>query len=170
MISNLPETQYDSYFKQYINLVENVPLNKALASGMQAATQFYRSLSDENWQYSYAEGKWTPKEILLHTIDTERIFCYRALQIARSENAILPGFDENLFAENSNANERSPEDLINEYRTVRQATTALFESFSEQTMNNTGNANDKPLSVQAAGFIICGHELHHINIIKERYL
>ncbi len=129
-----------------------------------------RSLSDENWQYSYAEGKWTPKEILLHTIDTERIFCYRALQIARSENAILPGFDENLFAENSNANERSPEDLINEYRTVRQATTALFESFSEQTMNNTGNANDKPLSVQAAGFIICGHELHHINIIKERYL
>ena len=168
--NRLPASQYDPYFKQYINLVEEYPLDKALASGMLTTTNFYESLSEENWAHRYAEGKWTPKETLLHVIDTERIFCSRALQIARSENTVLSGFDENLFAENSNANERTAEDLINEYISVRTATISLFKSFSEKTMNNTGMANEKPLSVQAAGHIVCGHELHHINIIKDRYL
>jgi len=166
----VPESQFHSYFKQYINLVEDVPIDKALTSGMERATEFYKTLSEDNWFYKYAEGKWTPKEVFLHSIDTERIFCYRALQVARSNNPILSGFDENLFVENSNANERSVADLIREYTSTRKATIALFKSFSDETMNKTGVANEKPLSVQAAGYIICGHELHHINIIKERYL
>ena len=116
------------------------------------------------------KGKWTPKEILLHVIDTERIFSYRALRISRSEKAELSGFDENSFAQNSNANNRSIEDLIDEYITVRTATISLFKSFPETIMKNTGIASGKPLSVVAAGYIICGHEIHHVNIIKERYL
>ncbi|HBY69573.1 MAG TPA: damage-inducible protein DinB, partial [Flavobacteriaceae bacterium] len=106
MANQVPESQYHAYFKKYIKLVEDIPLNKALMSGMFKVAGFYESLSEENWSRRYADGKWTLKEILLHTIDTERIFCSRALQIARSENSILSGFDENLFADNSFANER----------------------------------------------------------------
>lgn len=170
MENRLPASHYDPYFKQYIDLVEEDTLNDAFKSGMLNTETFYKSISEDVWSYKYAEEKWTPKEILLHTMDTERIFCYRALYIARSEQAKLNGFDENLFAENSNANSRSVKSLLHEYASVRTATISLFESFSEKILNKTGIANDKPLSVKAAGYIICGHELHHINIIKERYL
>ncbi|WP_339701420.1 DinB family protein [uncultured Marixanthomonas sp.] len=170
METTIPTSHYHPYFKRYIDLVVEHPLKKALKLGMIECKRFYKSLPEDVWSYQYAEGKWTPKEILLHVIDTERVFSYRALQIARSNQVKLRGYDENLFAKNSNANNRTIKSLINEYMGVREATIALFKSFSEDILNKIGTADDKPLSVIAAGFIICGHELHHINIIKERYI
>ena len=168
--SEIPQSEYHSYFKKYIDLVKENSIEKALAEGMINTSEFYESLPEAVWSFKYAEGKWTPKEILLHTIDTERVFSYRILRIARSNQADLSGFDENEFAENSEANSRNIDELINEYIAVRTATISLFKSFSSNILHKTGKANNKPLSVQAAGYIICGHEIHHTTIIKERYL
>lgn len=168
--SEIPPTHYHDYFKRYINLVNETSIEKALLTGKEMALNFYQSLPEKTWNYQYAEGKWTPKEVLLHVIDTERVFSYRILRIARSENADLSGFDENLFAANSEANTRSVKSLLDEYKTVRDATLSLFNSFSKGSLSKIGKANGKPLSVSAAGYIIAGHEIHHINIIKERYV
>ena len=104
-----------------------------------------------------------------HIIDSERIFAYRALRFARFDTINLPGYDENDYADVANANSRTIEDLIEEYKIVKLATIHLFKSFSDKMLLNIGQANNAPASVRAIGFIITGHEIHHINIIKARY-
>ena len=105
-----------------------------------------------------------------HIIDTERVFTYRALYFSRADSANLKGFDENIFAQNANANNKSIDVLLNEYSAVRNASIHLFKNFDDTQLKRTGIANDSIMSVAAAGFIICGHEIHHQNIINERYL
>lgn len=169
-VSNLDPSEYDSYYRPYLALVDNLPLLDALAIGMDSTLTFFNSLSAEVWNYRYAEGKWTPKDILQHLSDTERVFAYRALNIARNPQSILSGFDENLFAIAAMANLRSSESLIEEYIAVRKGSISLFRNFDNDQMMNIGTANSSPLSARAAGFIISGHEIHHCNILKERYL
>ncbi|GHC51899.1 DinB family protein [Ulvibacter litoralis] len=166
----IPSNEYAPYFKRYIDLVSNVSLVEALRNGEQAIPAFYASIPDSKLHFKYAEGKWTPKEVLLHIIDTERVFCYRALYFARAENASLEGFDENVFGANCKANTRSIDDLIEEYKTVRAATISLFSSFNETTLLKGGKSNSNYSTVRSLGFIVCGHEIHHQNIINERYL
>ena len=120
--------------------------------------------------YAYAPGKWTLKEMLQHLIDAERVFTYRALCFARKESQTLPSFDENEYAGNSFANNRSWENLSEEFMAVRQATILLFESFSPEMLSNTGKAGSNELSAEQIGFITVGHFNHHYKIIKERYL
>lgn len=162
--------EFNPYYKVYIDKVLGKPLLKALEDGRNDTIQFFNSIPESKLEYVYAEGKWTPKEILLHLIDADRVFSIRALFFARSEDANLSGFDENIFAKNSNANSRSITNLIEEYKLVRNATIALFESLSDDNLKNTGNASGSTLSARAAGFIICGHEIHHTEVIQERYL
>jgi len=168
--SSLSQTDFPLYFKKYIDLVEDRPLLEALYNNSEETTTFFKEIPEKKHLYRYAFEKWTPKEILLHMIDTERIFCYRALFFARSENSNLIGFDENEFAKNSNANSFSMEDLLIEYKAVRNSTITLFKNFDEEILKKMGKANNYSMSVCAAGFVIRGHEIHHINIIKERYL
>ena len=108
--------------------------------------------------------------MLQHIIDTERIFAYRALAIARKETATLPGFDENLYADNSNANSRTWDNLTQEIKAVRNSTRILFESFTKEMLQNNGNFSSSNGSANTLGFIIVGHVYHHIKIAKERYL
>ncbi|RZK26331.1 MAG: DinB family protein [Hymenobacter sp.] len=117
----------------------------------------------------YAPGKWTPKEMLLHIIDTERIFTYRALRFARGDAQSLPGFDENDFAANCEANDRPLSSLLTEYHAVRAATLALFGSLNAAQLDRAGLANGAPTSVRALVFITAGHERHHLAILRERY-
>jgi hypothetical protein len=168
--NQLAPEEFHPYFGIYINQVGNKTLLSALKEGKDETIQFYNSIPASKLEYTYAEGKWTPKEILLHLIDAERVFTVRALFFARSKNAELSGFDENIFAENSNANQRTIENLMEEYELVRNSTIALFESLTEDALKNTGKASGNVLSARAAGFIICGHEIHHIQVMKERYL
>jgi hypothetical protein len=163
-------TEYHPYFQKYMDNVGDKPLIKSLKSGLDELLILFEGFPKEKHEYRYAEGKWTPKELLLHMVDTERVFCYRALRFARSENNELEGFDENEFALNSHANERTMKEILKEYVAVRIATILLFESFSDSVLSRSGIANDHRLSVRATGFIIYGHEQHHINIIKEHYL
>ncbi len=160
---------YNPYYQNYIDLVADVPLLEALESGFPETETFFNNLPSLKWTYRYQENKWTPKDILQHIIDTERVFCYRALYFARTENATLAGFDENIFAANAKANNKTHLSLIHEYKTVRAATISLFKGIEDAQLKNRGVANNNSMSVAAAGFIICGHEIHHRNIINERY-
>lgn len=168
--SDLTSTEYFKYYKQYVDLVDDVSLSEALQTGLINTTKFFETIPEGKLLFQYAEGKWTPKEILLHLIDAERAFSYRALYFARAANAHLEGFDENEFGKNCNANNRRIDDLLKEYIAVRTATIYLFASFSDLVLKKGGMANNNPLSVRACGFIICGHEKHHRKIIEERYL
>ena len=124
----------------------------------------------EKYLHRYAAGKWTIKETLVHISDDERIYAYRALRFARNDSTELPGFEQDDFARASNANARDLNDILDELATVRNATISLFNSFDEEALLRKGRADGKIMSVRAAAYHIAGHELHHMNIIKARYL
>ena len=161
---------YGDYYRNYISLVEENDLFSALENAVDRSLTFWSDLTEEQGNYRYAEGKWSIKELLQHIIDTERIFSYRALAFARGEQTALPGYDENQYADNCMADSRSLQEMIDELVLVRKSTIALFKSFDESVLDNLGNASGSNLSVIAAGFIIVGHEIHHMNVVKERYL
>ena len=169
-VSEIAATEFHSYFKSYMDKVGDISLKEALDNGWEDTISFFESIPESKLNFRYSKGKWTIKDILLHLIDAERAFSYRALQFARSDNADLEGFDENIFVENAQANSRTLLSLIGEYDKVRQSSIYLFNSFSNDVLKRTGKANGKTLSIRAAGFLICGHEIHHKEIIKERYL
>jgi hypothetical protein len=162
-------TEAPEYFWRYINLVQEDNLLKALKDGRNSMMNTLLSIPNSKEDYAYAEGKWTVKELFLHVNDTERIFAYRALRFMRGDQTPLPGFEENDYAINSYANERSLTNIADEFFSIRNASIHLFESMKEECMQKTGLASGNNLSVGAIGFIICGHPIHHINVLKERY-
>lgn len=168
--SEISSSEYNSYYQGYIELVNDAPLAQTLEMGLQKTNTFFKDIPQLKLHYRYAENKWTPKDILQHIIDTERVFAYRALYFSRTENANLKGFDENVFAQNANANSKNIDELLQEYKAGRNASICLFKSFDNLQLKSRGSANNNIMSVAAAGFIICGHEIHHCNIINERYL
>jgi hypothetical protein len=166
----LNNNEYSEYYGYYISLNASENLIQNLEKQLQDTVDFFKSIPAEKLEFQYEVGKWTPKDILQHIIDSERIFAYRALRFARFDRINLPGYEENDYAEVAYANERTIEDLIEEYSIVKLATIHLFKSFTEKMLLNIGQANNAPASVRAIGYIITGHEIHHINIIKVRYL
>jgi uncharacterized damage-inducible protein DinB len=124
----------------------------------------------DKFDYRYAEGKWTIKDILQHLIDTERILAYRALRFSRNDQTPLANFDENEYVIEANANRRSIQELLTELAVVRQATLSLFKTFSQEELLRTGIASNNTMSVRASGFVIIGHQNHHQRIFEERYL
>lgn len=163
--------EYAPYTIQYIGLLPDDGLIvKHLEDNLRTTTDFMRALPEEKLSYRYAEGKWTIKEILSHLIDDERIYTYRALRYARNDETELPGFEQDDYALESGANERSLDDLLEEFAAVRRSTIALFNSFEDRVLTRAGVASGNVMSVRAAAYHIAGHELRHLNIIKERYL
>lgn len=156
------------YFDRYINLVPDLDLIDALhrygASYMDKEKPYFMALEDK----VYAEDKWTVKTILQHIIDAERIFAYRALRFARNDKTPLSGFDENEYAK-TDVSMRTVEDLLIEFAAVRQATLGLFLGFDDDVMLRHGTASNNEISVLALGFTIIGHEIHHVNVVRERY-
>jgi uncharacterized damage-inducible protein DinB len=169
MISKI---EYAPYFEQYIQLVsiEDLSIIENLESSQKESEKLLRNLPKEKHGYSYAEGKWTLKEMIQHIIDTERVFCYRALCFARNDKTLLPGFDQDIFVENDNANDRNYYDLLDEMDTLRKSTTQLYKSFSNEALLRIGVASGNKMSVRALGYLFSGHQIHHLNIVKERYL
>jgi uncharacterized damage-inducible protein DinB len=158
------------FYHKYINLVPGNDLNALLQENKRIISDFLAAIPAEKWTFRYAEGKWSIKELVQHLIDSERIFSYRALCIARGETASLPGFDENNYAALSNADTRTKESLLQELNSVQTSTTLLFQSFNEEQLERNGTANNNPIQVRTIGFIAVGHMLHHKNILQERYL
>ncbi|MEO8210661.1 MAG: DinB family protein [bacterium] len=158
------------YFERYINLLEDMRLSEAMDKYGKNLFENDKEKLISAGDKVYAPGKWTVKDILQHLIDTERIFNYRALRFARNDNTILPGFEQDDYAKVSNANKRSLDELLNELEAVRRASIILFESFDDEMLLREGICFDKNISVLAIGFVIAGHTLHHVNVIKEKYL
>ena len=169
-MKNLLPIEFAPYYGNYIKLVPEQDIVKGLRNQKEEVLHFFKAIPVFKHEYAYGMDKWTIKDILLHLIDTERIFAYRALRIARKDKTELPGFDENDFARVARANDRTYESLLQEYALVREVTVNLFENFDKTTLLNSGTASNNNLSVRAIGYIILGHELHHKNIIIERYL
>ncbi len=161
---------YPVFFDNYISLVKEDELKNAFASQQEAVDNFFEKISEERSGFAYAPGKWTLKELLQHIIDTERIFNYRSLAFARKETASLPGFEEDSYAENSFANERTWKSLLEEIKAVRLSTVLLYNSFNTDMLNHSGVCNNKPNTVIALGFATVGHLAHHLSIIESRYL
>jgi uncharacterized damage-inducible protein DinB len=159
-----------SYFHNYINQVEENSLDQAFRKQGSSMIRFFESIPENKVDYRYAEGKWSIKEMLQHIVDAERIFSYRALCFARKDSTALPSFDENIYAENSKAEKRDWNELIDELRVVRHGTELLFDSFDEEQLAAEGNASGKQNYVLGIGFIIVGHVTHHMKVIRERYL
>ncbi|RXG24117.1 DinB family protein [Leeuwenhoekiella marinoflava] len=170
-IKDLDHSEYNAFYRNYVELVRNdVHLLDALRNGKQKNVTFYNEIPEEKWHYAYESGKWTILEVLQHVIDTERIFSYRALRIGRGDKTPLAGFEQDDYIKPSQANECSMQELVEEYSLVRDCTINLFKGFNDEALANTGTSSDAALSTRAAGFIICGHEVHHANIIYTRYL
>ncbi len=168
--SALKSTDYNPYYKAYVEALGEVDLLKTLKKQIENYPQFLASIPEDKLNFSYAEGKWTVAEVLIHVLDSERVFQYRALRFARKDQTPLPGFDQDNYVPSSGANHRSIESIIEEYKAIRNSTIALYESFDEGILTRKGVASNSVMSVGALGFIICGHQRHHRNIIRERYL
>ena len=163
-------TRIPPYYHKYINLVESLSLNEALEKYQTELVSILSKLPEELWNYRYAPGKWSIKELVQHLIDGDRVFCYRALRFARHDQTELPGFDENLFAEYSEADRRSREELLEELKSVQRSSALMFQSFSEDQLNQSGVANGNSVYVGGLGYIIAGHTRHHMQVLQERYL
>jgi len=158
------------YYNPYIEKVKDDDLLKAFETTRKEVLYFLKQLKEDMGDFTYAENKWTVKELLLHICDSERIFSYRALRFARGDQQQPLPYDENLYAANCNAKRRSLASVIEEYEAVNHAAYLLFKTFSEEDLQKTGNTAIGTTTVNALGFVICGHTLHHIGVLKERYL
>lgn len=167
MITN---NEYAPYYESYINLFKDKSILIALEESQNYFLEIAQEIKTEKENFAYAFGKWTIKEVLQHIIDTERVFTYRALCIARGETINLPGFDQDIFVKNSNVHLKSLVNLIDEMRAVRQSTLLLFKYFTDKELQTIGLASHKNISVRAIGYVLCGHQLHHMQVIKDKYL
>jgi hypothetical protein len=158
------------FYKNYIDKAPDNNVVKAIQKNARNFQKLLKRIPRKKHDYAYADGKWTIRELVQHVIDAERVFSYRATSIARKDPTPLPSFDENVWAANSQANNRGWKDLLREFRTLRQANEILFDSFTEEQLRSIGVASNKEINVLALGYIIAGHTEHHIGIIKERYL
>lgn len=168
--NQLPINEYSKFHLPYINAAMNVELIEELEISLHDFIRFVQNIPMDKFDYRYAEGKWTIKEIIQHIIDSERVFSYRALRISRNDKTPLPGFEENDYVANTDANKRGLQELLTELSAVRYATLLLFKSFSDEQLTRMGIASENEISVRAIGFIIIGHQKHHQKIFEERYL
>ena len=162
----------DEYAQPYQRYVSRVPPGNIIEQlehqGATTAALLAR-VAPERAQHRYAPGKWSVIEIIGHLSDTERIFAYRALRIARGDETPLPGFDENLYVPAAEFGRRSLPDVAHELAAVRAATVALFQGLADADWSRRGVASGYPVSVRALGHIIVGHELHHLEVLRTRY-
>ena len=163
-------SEYALYFGTYINLVPEGSIVAILTEQLAATAAFYRDIPEEKSLLRYAPGKWSLKETLLHIIDAERIFSYRALRFARNDSTPLPGFEQDDYVAASHADGREWNSLIEEFEVVRGATIALFESLSGEEWMRRGTSSGVEISVRALAYAIAGHVIHHQAIIERHYL
>lgn len=168
--SQLNKNEYNPYYGPYINILGAANLMEALQSSSESFQQLIIDLPIEKLYYSYADEKWTIAQIILHLIDAERVFQYRALRFGRNDKTDIPGFEQDDYVIEGNGNKRTKKELLEEFIAVRSSSLKLFNSFSEDVLLKKGTAGGNPMSVRAIGFVLSGHVLHHMKIISEKYI
>jgi uncharacterized damage-inducible protein DinB len=171
-ISRPTEHEYDlnSFQSRYIQRVAGDDALKTLSENLSIVDNFFKNISQEKLHFRYAEGKWTPIEMLGHIIDTERILLYRALSIARGEKQSLLGFNEENYVKATNFDKKSLRSLLQQFKAQRKSTVLFFKSLGKRELGRMGKANQMPTNARVLAWFLAGHELHHLNILKERYL
>jgi len=166
-----PESnEYLAYYDRYVSLVPEGDILATLAGQMEETLRLLRGIDETKADERYAPDKWSIKELVGHLVDTERIFAYRALRFARNDPNPLTGFDQDDYVRGANFDDRLLAHLADEFEYVRRSTIKLFEPLTTEAWNRHGPANGDEVSVRALAFIIAGHELHHMNVLKTRYL
>ncbi len=170
-VADLKTTEYHSYYKTYINKIPNeTTLIEGFKNGQTQIINFFKTIPQNKLEYAYAADKWSIKDVLQHIIDTERVFMYRCFRIARHDKTPLAGYNQDDYIASSNSSKKTLQELLEEYQAVRESFIVLLKSLNTASLSHTGIADNHELSSRAAAFIILGHEIHHVNIIKERYL
>jgi uncharacterized damage-inducible protein DinB len=162
--------EYAPFHAGYVAMVPDGDVLATLKTQHGETLRMLSRLGDKKSRYRYAPGKWSIREVIGHLIDAERVFTYRALTFARADRTPLPGFDEKLWADSSNADSRTLKSLLEELKAVRSATLALFRGFNQQQLTRTGIASGHSVSVRGLVYVTTGHERHHATILRQRYL
>lgn len=158
------------FYKRYIDVLGDVALLDMMTRQLSNFPEFITSIPDSKWSYCYAPDKWTVAQVLLHVIDSERVFQHRAFRFSRGDQTALPGFDQDIYAANSGAEKRSKASIIEEYEIVRKSSLTIFKPLDKKVLETKGIASEMEWSVGALGFVICGHQKYHRNLLRERYL
>jgi uncharacterized damage-inducible protein DinB len=170
MIARPQPNEYPVFAGTYVNMVpQGADVMQLLANSITETHNLFSNLPVEKALYAYAEGKWTVKEVLGHMIDTERVFAFRAFCFSR-EQITLPGFDQDTYVNNTDYNSRSLQDLADEFKVTRLSNLYVFRNFTDEQINRNGTASGNYLTVRALIYMTAGHVLHHLQILKERYL
>ena len=167
---DLEISEAGEFYRGYLEFSAGTPLFNSLENNRTTVVKILSGLDDKQALYRYEPGKWSLKQMFGHMIDMEQIFSYRALSISRSEKGELPGYDHNSYVEMANFEDWPVSKLIDHYKALRQYTLLLFDSFSDEMLMRRGSASGSPFTVRSLGYIIAGHELHHLSIYNERYL
>lgn len=162
-------SEYAAYYEKYVALVPGNDVVGSLETQHARTLQLLAGRSEGDGSFRYAADKWTVKDVLGHIADSERIFGYRALRIARADQTPLPGFEQDDYVRTGGFSDRALASLLDEFSSVRSATLALFRSLHQHAWVRRGVANQNEISVRALAFVIAGHELHHTKILEERY-
>ena len=174
MTANAParpdKSEYPVYTESYIARVPDGDIVATLGKQLDETLALIKSIPEARGTHRYAEGKWSIKEVLGHVIDGERVFAYRALRFARGDATELAGFEQDDYVKGANFDARTLSDLAGEYETVRRSTISLFASLEANAWSRKGSANNNEVSVRALAFIIAGHERHHVEVLRTRYL
>lgn len=168
---NRPETnEFAPYYNSYISLIDGNDVLPVLNSQAAELRSMFANVPEEKGTFAYTEGKWTIKELLSHIIDGERIFAYRVLRVSRGDTTAIEGFEQDDYIANSNANNRSFADLLDEFDLQRRSNLLLVNNISDEGSRRMGRASDNPVSTRALVYVMAGHVNHHLKILKERYL
>lgn len=162
-------SEYPEYYHSYVNNVEDEDLIPGLLKNQRFVNDYFEQIPEDRWNDRYETNKWSVREVLAHINDVERMMSNRALRIGRNDKTPIQGFDHNAYVEINDYNHLSKDDLIKEFNTVRNASYCLFKNLPKGAETNTGIANELKINVRSLGFIILGHAIHHINVLKERY-
>ena len=162
--------EYTNYYDKYVALVPAGDIIALLTVQLDDTVALLRDLSEEQALHAYAPGKWTIKEVIGHVMDAERVFMHRAMRFGRGDETPLPSFDENTYTPAGEFNARPLASLISELTTVRRATVALLAGLPAKAWERRGTASGFPVSVRGLAWIAAGHELHHRQILMQRYL
>ena len=168
MIHTPQPNEYPPFAARYISLVPGPEVLELLEKSKDTVYNIFANMSEEKALSSYGEGKWTLKQMLGHMIDTERTFAYRALVFSRN-NIELPGFDQDIYVNNTDFNSRSIKSLAEEYKVTRESNMFLYRSFSDEQLLRGGIASKAPTTVRGLIYMTAGHEQHHLILIKEKY-
>lgn len=163
-------TEFEKYIQRYLDLVPSENWIEELKNSGKQTLEIYESLSEEQANFAYAEGKWSLKTLLQHLIDTEKVFAYRAMRFSRNDQSLVSGFDEESWADNSYAENRTLKSLIKEFKVTRKQSSIFFKTLPAEALQLIGIVNGNEIKVETIGKLTVGHNLHHLNIIKGRYL